>query len=45
MLQKIYLEDLLYFYFSMQLGIDLCETMSVQTTLSVMQKAHLKDVA
>ena len=44
MLRKIYLKDLLYFYFCMQLGIHLCEAINVQTTLSVMQKAHLKYV-
>ena len=27
-LRKIYLEDLLYFYFSIQLGIDLCEAIN-----------------
>ena len=26
-----YLEDLLYFYFSMQLGIDLCEAINIHT--------------
>ena len=44
MLRGNYLKDLLYFYFSMQLGIHLCEAVNVQTTLSVMQKAHLKYV-
>ena len=29
-LREIYLEDLLYLYFSMQLGIDLCEVINVQ---------------
>ena len=29
MLRGNYLEDLLYFYFGMQLGIDLCEVISV----------------
>ena len=31
-----YLEDLLYFYFGMQLGINLCEAINVQITLSMM---------
>ena len=29
MLQGNYLDDLLYFYFGMQLGIDLCEEINV----------------
>lgn len=29
MLRGNYLEDLLYFYFGMQLGIDLCEAINV----------------
>ena len=44
MLQEIHLKDLLYFDFGMQLSIDLCEAINEQTTLSVMQKAHLKYV-
>jgi hypothetical protein len=39
-----YLEDL-YFYFGMQLGIDLYAAINVQATLSMIRKAHLKDVA
>ena len=31
-----YLEDFLYFYFSIQLGIDLCEAINLQITMSVM---------
>ena len=45
MLQGHYLEDLLYFYFGMQLGIDLWEAINVQIALSVVREAHLKDVA
>ena len=44
MLRGNYLKDLLYFDFGMQLGIDLCKAINEQTTLSVMQKAHLKYV-
>jgi hypothetical protein len=40
-----YLENLLYFYFGMQLGINLCTAINVQATFSVMRKDHLKDVA
>ena len=40
-----YLEDLLHFYFGIQLGVDLFETINVQIALSVMRKAHLKDIA
>ena len=36
MLRGNYLEDLLYFYFGMQLGIDLCKAINVQITLTVM---------
>ena len=34
--RRKYLENFLYFYFGMQLGIDLCEAINVQITLSVM---------
>ena len=44
MFRRKYLEDLLYFYFGIQLGINLCEGINVQTNLSVMPKAHLKDI-
>ena len=46
MLRENYLGDLLYFYFGMQLGIDLCEAINVHgQALSMMRKTHLKDVA
>ena len=40
-----YLEDLLYFCFSIQLGVNLFESINVQMALSMMQKAYLKDIA
>ena len=33
MFRRKYLEDLLYFYFGIQLGIDLCEAINVTDSL------------
>jgi hypothetical protein len=44
MFRENYLEDLLYFYFSIQLGIDLREAINVTDSLVDDAKTHLKDI-
>ena len=44
MLRGNYLEDLLYFYFCMQLGVNLCEAINLHGRLVSETKTDLKDV-
>ena len=44
MLQGSYLDYLLYFYFGMQLGIDLCEVINIHEQ-PCQKKTHLKYIA